>query len=53
MAVEFRNLMEDIVLQNLDAVMEAGGCCTCDACKSDVAAFTSLRLTMWPHGRAG
>ena len=34
MAMEFRNLMEDIVLQNLDAVMEAGGCCTCDACKS-------------------
>ena len=47
MAVEYRNLMEDIVLQNLDAVMEAGGCCTCDACKSDVAAYTLNQLA--PH----
>ena len=25
MAIEYRNLMEDIVLQNLDTVMEAEG----------------------------
>ena len=25
MAVEYRNLMEDIVMQNLDVVMTAGG----------------------------
>ncbi|MCI9353040.1 MAG: competence protein ComFB, partial [Lawsonibacter sp.] len=36
MALEYRNLMEDIVLQNVDTVMAAEGGCTCDACKSDV-----------------
>ena len=33
MAIEYKNLMEDIVLQNLDTVMTAEGGCTCDACK--------------------
>lgn len=47
MAVEYRNLMEDFVLQNLDIVLEGSGCCTCDACKSDVAAFALNHLT--PH----
>ncbi len=47
MAVEYRNLMEDFVIQNLDVVMEGAGCCTCDACKSDVAAYTLNHLT--PH----
>ena len=44
MAVEFRNLMEDIVMQNLDIVMAAEGGCTCDACKSDVVAYTLNHL---------
>lgn len=47
MAMEYRNLMEDIVLQNLDRVMEAGGGCTCDACKSDVIAYALNHLE--PH----
>ena len=47
MAVEFRNLMEDIVMQNLDIVMAAEGGCTCDACKSDVVAYTLNHLK--PH----
>lgn len=47
MAMEYRNLMEDIVLQNLDTVMEAEGGCTCDFCKSDVVAYTLNHLT--PH----
>ena len=47
MAVEFRNLMEDIVLQNLDTVMAAEDSCTCDACKSDVAAYALTHLP--PH----
>ena len=47
MAVEYRNLMEDIVMQNLDVVMEGAGCCTCDACKSDVGAYALNHLT--PH----
>ena len=47
MAVDFRNLMEDIVMQNLDIVMAAEGGCTCDACKSDVVAYTLNHLK--PH----
>ena len=47
MAMEYRNLMEDIVLQNLDTVMAAEGGCTCDACKSDVVAYALYHLT--PH----
>lgn len=47
MGVEYRNLMEDIVMQNLDVVMTAGGGCTCDACKSDVAAYALNHLN--PH----
>lgn len=47
MAIEYRNLMEDIVLQNLDTVMTAEGGCTCDACKSDVIAFALNHLE--PH----
>ena len=44
MAVEYRNLMEDIVLQNVDVVMAAEGGCVCDACKSDVIAYTLNHL---------
>ena len=47
MAMEYRNLMEDIVLQNLDTVMAAEGGCTCDFCKSDVAAYALNHLE--PH----
>lgn len=47
MAMEYRNLMEDIVLQNLDRVMEAEGGCSCDACKSDIVAFALNHLP--PH----
>lgn len=47
MAIEYKNLMEDFVLQNLDTVMAAGDCCTCDACKSDVVAYTLNHLA--PH----
>ena len=47
MALEYKNLMEDFVLQNLDTVMKAEGGCTCDACKSDVVAYALNHLT--PH----
>ena len=47
MSLEYRNLMEDIVLQNVDTVMAAEGGCTCDACKSDVVAYTLNNLA--PH----
>ena len=39
MALEYRNLMEDIVVQNAITMMQARECCTCDACTSDVVAY--------------
>ena len=47
MAVEYRNLMEDIVLQNLDSIMLSEKSCTCDACKSDVISYALNHLQ--PH----
>ena len=47
MSIEYKNLMEDIVQQNLDSVMTAQGVCTCDACKSDVIAYALNHLP--PH----
>lgn len=46
MGLEYKNLMEEIVLQNVDAAM-AGAPCTCDACKSDVIAYALNHLS--PH----
>ncbi|MGO5115106.1 late competence development ComFB family protein [Candidatus Avoscillospira sp. LCP25S3_F1] len=39
MALEYRNLMEDIVVQNAITMMQVRDCCTCDACTSDVVAY--------------
>lgn len=39
MALEYRNLMEDIVVQNAITMMQVRECCTCDACTSDVVAY--------------
>ena len=47
MAVEYINLMEDIVLQNLDSIMLSEKSCTCDACKSDVISYALNHLQ--PH----
>ena len=47
MAIEYKNLIEDFVLQNLDTVMAVEGGCTCDACKSDVVAYALNHLP--PH----
>lgn len=47
MSVEYHNLMEDIVLQHVDAMMESSGGCCCDICKSDVIALTLNHLP--PH----
>ena len=39
MALEYKNLMEDVVVQNAITMMKVRGCCTCDACTSDVVAY--------------
>lgn len=47
MSTRYHNLMEDIVLQHVDALMEAGGCCPCEVCRSDVIAYALNHLP--PH----
>lgn len=47
MSIEFHNLMEDIVLRDVDNIMEACGCCTCDQCKTDVVTYALNHLP--PH----
>lgn len=46
MGLNYHNLMEDIVLQHVDRILEADGCC-CDICKSDV-----MRLCAEPSASA-
>ena len=43
MGLNYHNLMEDIVLQHVDRILEADGCC-CDICKSDVIAYALNHL---------
>ena len=47
MSLEYHNLMEDIVLQEVDAIMRSGGGCCCDICKTDVVAYALNHLP--PH----
>lgn len=47
MNIECKNLMEDIVLQNVDSVMTTSPYCTCDECKTDVIAYALNHLQ--PH----
>ena len=44
MGLNYHNLMEDIVLQHVDRILEADGCCCCDICKSDVIAYALNHL---------
>ena len=47
MSVAYKNLMEDIALQNVERVMKASGGCCCDDSKSDVLAYALNHLP--PH----
>lgn len=40
----YHNRMEDVVLRYLDESMAAAGCCTCELCKADVAAYALNHL---------
>ena len=44
MGLNYHNLMEDLVLQNVDRILAADGCCSCDTCKSDVIAYALNHL---------
>lgn len=34
-----RNIMEDIVFEKMDSIINSLGCCTCDKCQADIAAY--------------
>lgn len=40
----YRNIMEEIVLANVDNVLKNTGCCSCDACRTDVITYTLNHL---------
>lgn len=44
MAVKVKNVMEDIVIGRMDSILQKSGCCQCDQCQSDVAAFVLSKL---------
>lgn len=39
------NVMEDRVMRAINDTLPQLGCCTCDRCKADVAAYTLSRVT--------
>ena len=42
---DVRNIMEDIVYEKLDSIIDSLGCCTCDKCKADIAAYVLNHVT--------
>ncbi len=44
MSVKVKNVMEEIVFARMESIIEKSGCCQCDQCKSDVAAYTLSNL---------
>ena len=43
-----KNVMEELVFEKLDDLMEKLGCCTCDNCRMDSAAFALIfHRNMW------
>ncbi len=44
MAVKIKNVMEDIVIGRMGSIIEKFGCCQCDQCQSDVAAFVLSKI---------
>ena len=44
MAVKVKNVMEHIVIGRMGSIMEKSGCCMCDQCQSDVAAYVLSKI---------
>ncbi len=40
-----KNVMEDIVYQKMESIIDSLGCCTCDKCKADIAAYVLNHVT--------
>ena len=40
-----RNIMEDIVYEKLESIIDSLGCCTCEKCQADIAAYVLNHMT--------
>ena len=45
MSITIKNVMEDIVIHKIEELEASLDCCTCDKCKSDIAAYVLNRVT--------
>lgn len=45
MKYKLLNVMEERVMRAISDTLPQLGCCTCDRCKADVAAYTLSRIT--------
>lgn len=44
MGLKIKNVMEELVFDRQEGIMKEAGCCTCDKCKLDVAAYVLNRI---------
>lgn len=44
-AQDVRNIMEDIVFEKMETIIDSLGCCTCDKCRADIAAYVLNHIT--------
>ena len=40
-----RNIMEEIVYEKMDNIIDSLGCCTCEKCRADIAAYVLNHVT--------
>lgn len=41
---EYKNIMEDLVLEEFDNAAQTLGCCTCEDCRNDIIAYALNQL---------
>lgn len=44
MSIEFKNVMEEIVLNKVDEIMKTVDCCKCEQCRLDIASYVLNRV---------
>lgn len=41
---EYKNIMEDLVLEEFESAAQTLGCCTCEDCRNDIIAYALNQL---------
>ncbi len=44
MGMKIKNVMEELVEEKIEGIMKEAGCCTCERCEADVAAYVLNRI---------